>query len=122
MTKTTVTLPLKVERNSRFVRGKNKARAEIEGLLACHDDMRRLENRVPGLTIGYDEAGDGRGLDDAVWGLIREIASIAEVRNGVIETDLQEPGTGRSWRPSPTRLSVPLLLGGQDLSLIPCCR
>ena len=93
-----VELYLTVENNSKFVRGKNKSREDIEW-----DILRRYQMEKPHkdghryiLTIPYeiDEELD-RIIYDEILG---EAHSIADLRNGHIEADvisLEDPD--RSW-------------------------
>jgi DNA invertase Pin-like site-specific DNA recombinase len=93
-----VALSLAVENNSKFVRGKNKSRAEIERYVLSHYQMEKA--RSDGweyiLTIPYDTDEE---LDRIIYDdILREAAQIADSRHGFIETDirsLEDPD--RSW-------------------------
>ncbi|HYD63934.1 hypothetical protein [Azospirillum sp.] len=97
MAKTTVTLWLRVERNNKFVRGKQRVRSDIESLLARRYGMKRLDRGAYELTIEYDDPPQGLGLDVEVDELIQEMAFLADLRNCFIETDVRENGTDRYW-------------------------
>jgi DNA invertase Pin-like site-specific DNA recombinase len=93
-----VRLWMRVENNSKFVRGKGKARAEIERQILIRYGMGKNEEGGPEyvLTIPYttDEALD-RTINEEIWG---EAASIADLRNCFIEGDtvsLEDPE--RNW-------------------------
>lgn len=93
-----VRLWLRVENNSKLVRGKGKVRAEIEEMVLSRFGMRKADEGGPGhvLTIPYatDEELDPI-INEDVWG---EAGSIADLRNCFIEGDavsLEDPE--RSW-------------------------
>ena len=92
-----VLLWLRVERNSKFVRGKKKARQDIEryvlnryGMVKPDRDGCEYE-----LTIQYEDEKDlERTIDD----IYREMDMEADLRNCFIEADIQAlDGSERSW-------------------------
>lgn len=91
---TTVTLWLRVERNSKFVRGKAKAREEIERLVLSHHGMKKLDGWEYELTFFYD---DDEHLDKQINDMLVECTHLADLRNCFIESDVRENGTDRSW-------------------------
>jgi hypothetical protein len=95
--KTTVTLWLRVERNNKFVRSKQRAQSDIESLLARRYSMKRLGRCAYELTIEYDETPQDQGLDKEIEDPIQEMAFLADLRNCFIETDVREHGTDRYW-------------------------
>jgi len=91
---TTLTLWLRVENNSKFVRGKKKARENIENYHLRRHAMRKLDGWEYELTFTYENDAD---LDRQVDDLLRDISFEADRRNCFIETDLHEKGTERYW-------------------------
>jgi probable addiction module antidote protein len=93
-----VTLWLRVERNSKFVRGKTRAREDIEDYVLSHYDMKKLwaDGSEYELTIPYDTDEE---LDDIIDRDILQAASLqADMRNCFIEADmLALDGSERSW-------------------------
>jgi hypothetical protein len=93
-----VRLWMQVENNSKFVRGKNKSRNEIERDVLSQFDMEKLDKDgwVYILSIPYttDEELDNIIYDE----IISEAHHIADMRNGFVEADivsLDDPE--RSW-------------------------
>ncbi len=83
-----VELWLRVENNSKFVRGKSKARAWIEDTV-----LRRYALRKPDatrndyiLTLTY---GDDAGLDATIYDILRESDTIADLHHCCIEADVR---------------------------------
>ena len=74
-----VNLWLRVENNSKFVRGKKRAREEIETYILSSYNMRKI--REDGweyeLTIPYES---DEGLDETIYDMLDEIESMAELR------------------------------------------
>ena len=87
---------LSVENNSKFVRGKNKSRQEIEEY--CFADYDMMKKNKDGwdyiLKIPYT---DPKEIDEAIDEIISEAQSIADNRYGFIELSITEPATGRTW-------------------------
>jgi hypothetical protein len=91
---TTVTLWLRVENNSKFVRGKSRARVNIEEFHLKRYGMKKLSEVEYELKFSYE---DEARLDKQIYDLLEEIAGEADCRSCFIETDVQEQGTDRSW-------------------------
>lgn len=91
-----VKLWLRVENNSKFVRGKGKVRSEIEEECLERYDMKKSRNDSWDyeLTIPYT---DDQDLEKIIDELLSEAHSIANRRNCFIETDVREIDGERSW-------------------------
>jgi DNA invertase Pin-like site-specific DNA recombinase len=93
-----VLLYLAVENNNKFIRGKNKSRAEIEQDVLSRYQMEKL--RKDGweyhLTIPYETDED---LDRIIYeDILREADRIAESRYGFVEADVRSvEDPDRSW-------------------------
>ncbi|MBX7222565.1 MAG: hypothetical protein K1Y36_21640 [Blastocatellia bacterium] len=85
---------LRVENNNKFVRGKKRARENIERFHLQWHRMKKLEENKYELTFSYRDDAD---LDRQVYDLLREIESEADMRFCFIEADVWEEGTDRSW-------------------------
>lgn len=94
MKTTTIRLWLRVENNSQFVRGKKRARENIERFHLQQYGMKKLKGWEYELTFAYEDDAD---LDRQVNDLLQEIEQEADLRNCFIETDLRENGTDRYW-------------------------
>ena len=94
MKTSTVTLWLRLENNSRFVRGKKGAREDIERSHLQPHGMKKLSACEYELTFSYEDDAD---LDRQVYDLLREIDHEAELRSCFIEADIREKDTDRSW-------------------------
>lgn len=90
----TLKLRLRVENNNKFVRGKKRARENIERFHLQWHRMKKLEENKYELTFSYRDDAD---LDRQVYDLLREIESEADMRFCFIEADVWEEGTDRSW-------------------------
>jgi DNA invertase Pin-like site-specific DNA recombinase len=90
----TITLRLAVENNSKFVRGRKRAKENIERYCLNPFGVKHLESGNYELTIPYQS---DEGLDKAVHDLLSEISQEAEMRNCFIEADAWEEGTERRW-------------------------
>jgi excisionase family DNA binding protein len=91
---TTLELWLRVEHNNTFVRGKTRARQDIEDFHLRRYALRKLGGWEYELTVRHDDDAD---LDEQVEELLREIEHEAELRHCFIEADVRERGTERSW-------------------------
>ncbi len=91
---TTVTLWLRVENNSKFVRGKKRARENIENYHLRRYGMKKLNECEYELTFSYTDDAD---LDQQIYDLLQEIEREAELRYCFTEADVVEKGTERSW-------------------------
>lgn len=94
MKTTTITLWLRVENNSKFVRGKKRACENIERFHLQRYGMKKLKDWEYELTFAYE---NDAGLDKQVSDLLQEIEQEADMRDCFIEADLRENGTDRSW-------------------------
>ena len=93
---TKVHLWLRVENNSKFVRGKTKSRQHIEQFLLSDYDSKKIGKRgcEYELTFHYQNDDD---LEEQINGLAADMSQEADMRNGFIECDFSEVGTDRSW-------------------------
>lgn len=92
---TMVTLWLRVENNNKFVRGKKKAREDIELIVLENYDMKKLaRNCEYELTFEYK---DDAHLDKQVHDMLSECRQLADMRHCFIEFDVREVGTDRYW-------------------------
>jgi probable addiction module antidote protein len=93
-----VVLWLTVERNSKFVRGKKRAREDIEYYVLRHYDMKKRwpDGNEYELTISYDTDEE---LDDIIYrDILQEASSQADLRNCFIEADVRAlDDSDRSW-------------------------
>jgi len=90
----TVTLRLAVVNNSKFVRGRKRAKENIERYCLEPYGMKRLESGNYELAIPYRSDDE---LDKTVHDLLTEISQEADMRNCFIEADAWEEGTERRW-------------------------
>jgi len=93
---TKVILWLRVENNSKFVRGKGKSRQGIEDFHLSDYNARKLEKDgwEYELTFHYEDDED---LENQIHELAAEMSGEADMRNGFIECHFTEVGTERSW-------------------------
>lgn len=89
-----VTLILRVENNSQWVRGKKRALENIERYHLDQYDMKKLPNDDYELRIPYENDAD---LDNIINDLLRDIEIEADDRHCFIEADVFEKGTDRHW-------------------------
>lgn len=91
-----VILWLRVENNSKFVRGKGKSRQQIEDFHLSDYNARKLERDgwEYELTFHYEDDED---LENQIHELATEMSSEADLRNGFIECHFTEVGSDRSW-------------------------
>lgn len=89
-----IILWLRVENNSKFVRGKTKVRAEIENYLSRRYEMKKLSGWEYELTFSYT---DDTHLEKQIDDLHQEMADRADWRNCFIEADFREKNGERSW-------------------------
>ncbi|MCY1460897.1 hypothetical protein D9M71_784940 [compost metagenome] len=83
-----------MENNSKFVRGRKRAKENIERYCLEPYGMKRLESGNYELTIPY---GSDDELDKTVYDLLTEIGQEADMRNCFIEAVAWEEGTERRW-------------------------
>lgn len=88
---------LRVENNSKFVRGKTKVREQIEALILSQYAMEKHPNgHAYTLTISYDTDEDLERI--ITEEILREAANLADLRYCFIEADVRAlDGSGRSW-------------------------
>lgn len=88
-----VELWLRVERNSKFVRGKKKARQDIEEYVLAQYQMKKKEKDgwEYTLKIPYTNQED---LEKTVYDIYAEMENQASLRNCFIEADITNPFTG----------------------------
>lgn len=93
---TKIILWLRVENNSKFVRGKGKSRKIIEEYYLSDYQARKLQKDgwEYELTFQYENDDD---LEKQIYELIDNMVREADMRNGFIEYDFSEVGTERSW-------------------------
>ncbi|HGO6700339.1 TPA: recombinase family protein [Legionella pneumophila] len=87
---------LQVENNSKFVRGKNESRRQIEQECFAPFDMIKKDKDSWDYVLKVPYEND-KELDEAINELIEEAGYIADLRNGFIEINVTEPATGKSW-------------------------
>ena len=80
----TITLRLAVEYNSNFVRGKKRAKENIERYCQEPFGVKRLESGNYELTVLYQSDDE---LDKAVYDLLTDISQEAEMHNCFFEAD-----------------------------------
>lgn len=92
-----VALWLRVERNNRYVRGKKRAREEIERYVLAQYEMKKLRKDSWDYTLSIPYETDEE-LDELIYDLLQEADSIADARNCFIEADARAmDGSDRSW-------------------------
>jgi hypothetical protein len=92
-----VELWLRVENNNKYVRGKSKARAEIERLVLSQYSMSKKwdDGAEYTLTIPYETDED---LEKTIYDMLQEADSLADLRHCFIETDVRAlDGSDRRW-------------------------
>jgi hypothetical protein len=91
-----VILWLRVENNSKFVRGRKRSIEEIERWVLSNYNMRKeLEDDWEyELIISYE---NDEGLDNTIYDMIHEISRIADYHHCFIDYDVREKGSDRSW-------------------------
>lgn len=90
----TIRLTLRVENNSKFVRGKKRARENIERYCLQEYEAERLPNGEYMLKVPYRSDDD---LDKRMSELLSDIASEADDRHCFSESDARMEGTDRQW-------------------------
>lgn len=89
-----ITLWLRVENNSKFVRGKKKVRENIEFYHLSQYKMQKLQGWEYELTFSYKSDED---LQKQIDELYREMFNEADFRNCFIEADFYDKINGRSF-------------------------
>lgn len=90
----TILLTLRIENNSKFVRGKKRTIEHIESFYLAEYDAQRRPNGEYELKIPYDSNED---LDNAVNEILNDIACGADDRHCFSESDARMEGTDRHW-------------------------
>ena len=90
----TILLSLRIQNNSKFVRGKKRTIEHIESFYLAEYDAQRRPNGDYELNIPYDS---GEDLDNTVNELLNDIASDADDRNCFSESDACMEGASRHW-------------------------
>ena len=90
----TIRLTLRIENNSKFVRGKKRAREDIERYCLSEYDGQRLPSGEYELKVPYSSDDD---LDKRMHELLGDISSEADDRNCFSESDARMDGTDRYW-------------------------
>ena len=90
----TLLLTLRIENNSKFVRGKKRTIEHIEHFYLDEYDAQRRSNGEYELKVPYDCDAE---LDDTVNELLSDIASGADDRHCFSESEVHMEGTDRYW-------------------------
>jgi hypothetical protein len=85
-----------VENNNKWVRGKKRARQDIEYYVLSDYKMKRLnkDSWDYEITVEYDNEKD---LDDTIYNIYSEMQSHADMRNCFIEADISDKNSDRRW-------------------------
>jgi hypothetical protein len=89
-----VILRLRIERNSKWVRGIKRSIEDIEFFVLPSYLPKRLSDREYELQVSYE---DDKDLDDRMYELLGECHRMADSRNCFSESDIHEKGTERYW-------------------------
>lgn len=87
---------LQVENNSKFVRGKNESRRQIEQQCFAPFEMVKKDKDSWEYILKIPYESD-KELDETINELIEEAGYLADLRNGFTEMSIVEPVTGKSW-------------------------
>ena len=90
----TILLTLRIENNSKLVRGKKRTIEHIEGFYLDEYDVQRRPNGEYALKVPYDSDEE---LDEAVNELLSDIASDADDRHCFSESEARMEGADRHW-------------------------
>lgn len=93
---TKIILWLRVENNSKFVRGKSKSRRFIEELYLSRYHVKKLSKNGWEYELTFEYKND-EDLESQLDKLIGDMSREADLRNGFIEYNFSEVGTERSW-------------------------
>lgn len=89
-----VRLYLEVENNSKFVRGKKRAREDIEMFVLDYYSVEKISEDEYELIISYE---NDEGLENEIGQIFRGMSSHADTRNCYIEADISEVDGERRW-------------------------
>lgn len=92
--KVTVILRLRIERNSKYVRGIKKTIEDIEFFVLRSFSYKSLADSEYELEISYK---DDKDLDSQINDILQECHNMADSRNCFSESDVKEKGTERYW-------------------------
>lgn len=90
----TIRLTLRIENNSKFVRGKKRTREDVERYCLAEYDGKRLSSGEYELKVPYSSDDD---LDKRMNELLGDISSQADDRHCFSESEACMEGTGRCW-------------------------
>lgn len=90
----TIRLTLRIENNSKFVRGKKRSREDIERYCLAEYDAKRLPSGDYELRVPYSSDDD---LDQRMNELLGDISSQADDRHCFSESEACMEGTDRCW-------------------------
>ena len=90
----TIRLTLRIENNSKFVRGKKRSREDIERYCLAEYDGKRLPSGDYELKVPYGSDDD---LDQRMHELLGDISSQADDRHCFSESEACMEGTDRNW-------------------------
>ena len=90
----TIRLTLRIENNSKFVRGKKRSREDIERYCLAEYDAKRLPSGEYELKVPYGSDDD---LDQRMNELLGDISSQADDRHCFSESEARMEGTDRCW-------------------------
>lgn len=90
----TIRLTLRIENNNKFVRGKKRAREDVERYCLEEYEAQRLPSGEYVLKVPYSRDED---LDKRMHELMADIASEADDRNCFSESDARMEGSDRYW-------------------------
>ena len=91
-----VNVSIRVENNSKYVRGKTESRQHIESLCFADYDMEKKGGSSPEYTLKIPYVTDEE-LDDTISKLKTKADSIADRYYGFTEMAVFEPATEKSW-------------------------
>ncbi|NOI26501.1 recombinase family protein [Vibrio mediterranei] len=90
----TLEIWLRIENNSKFVRGKKKTREDIEHDWSFYYDMTKTPSDDYRLQVPYESKQE---LEDTVYDIMSEAQSTADLRHCHIECFVKHLETGKQW-------------------------
>lgn len=90
----TIRLTLRIENNSKFVRGKKRVRESVERYCLAQYGGKALSNGDYELKVPYSSTED---LDERMYELLNDISNEADDRHCFSESEAQMEGTDRCW-------------------------
>ncbi|CAN5273291.1 hypothetical protein BH10PSE19_BH10PSE19_17070 [soil metagenome] len=90
-----VKLYLEVENNNKFIRGKKRAREDIEIFVLSDYEMKKLNECEYQLVISYETEED---LEKKIYNIMSRAGSHADTRNCFTESDVTEINGDRRWQ------------------------